>query len=90
MAISPWQHTAVNRRTAVQAGAIGMLGMGMNHLSGLRQAQAAPATVGSGESANRGTAKSCIYIFLSGGLAQQDSFDLKPHAPASIRGAFNP
>ena len=90
MAISPWQHTAVNRRTAVQAGAIGMLGMGMNHLSGLRQAQAAPATVGSGESANRGTAKSCIYIFLSGGLAQQDSFDLKPHAPDSIRGEFNP
>jgi hypothetical protein len=35
-------------------------------------------------------AKTCIYIFLSGGLAQQDSFDLKPNAPAEIRGEFKP
>lgn len=90
MAISPWQHSAVNRRTAVQAGAIGMLGMGMNHLSGLREADAAPTAASSGEESNGGTAKSCIYIFLSGGLAQQDSFDLKPDAPDSIRGEFNP
>ena len=34
--------------------------------------------------------KSVIYIFLSGGLGQQDSFDLKPHAPAEIRGEFSP
>jgi hypothetical protein len=90
MAISPWQHSAVNRRTAVQAGAIGMLGMGMNHLSSLREADAAPTAATSGEEASGGTAKSCIYIFLSGGLAQQDSFDLKPDAPDSIRGEFNP
>src|SRR5262249_8946899 len=31
-----------------------------------------------------------IYIFLSGGLSQLDSFDLKPHAPESIRGEFKP
>jgi hypothetical protein len=31
-----------------------------------------------------------IYIFLSGGLAQQDSFDLKPDAPEQIRGEFRP
>ena len=31
-----------------------------------------------------------IYIFLSGGLAQQDSFDLKPDAPENIRGEFKP
>ena len=82
----PWQHSAVNRRTAVQAGAVGMLGLGMNHLSGLREASAAPGTTPE----NGGTAKSCIYIFLSGGLAQQDSFDLKPDAPDTIRGEFNP
>src|SRR5262249_7659879 len=35
-------------------------------------------------------AKSCIYIFLSGGLAQQDSFDLKSDAPDYIRGEFKP
>ena len=32
----------------------------------------------------------CIYIFLSGGLAQHDSFDMKPDAPADIRGEFKP
>jgi hypothetical protein len=31
-----------------------------------------------------------IYIFLSGGLSQLDSFDLKPDAPAEIRGEFRP
>jgi hypothetical protein len=31
-----------------------------------------------------------IYIFLSGGLAQQDSFDLKPDAPEQVRGEFRP
>src|SRR5262249_1766669 len=31
-----------------------------------------------------------IYVFLSGGLAQHDSFDLKPDAPAEIRGEFEP
>ncbi len=34
--------------------------------------------------------KSVIYIFLSGGLAQHDSFDMKPDAPDNIRGEFNP
>jgi hypothetical protein len=35
-------------------------------------------------------ARSVIYIFLSGGLAQHDSFDLKPEAPDDIRGEFRP
>lgn len=34
--------------------------------------------------------KSIIMVYLSGGLAHQDSFDLKPDAPAEIRGEFNP
>jgi hypothetical protein len=34
--------------------------------------------------------KSVILVYLSGGLAHQDSFDLKPDAPAGIRGEFNP
>src|SRR5262249_34196689 len=35
-------------------------------------------------------AQSVIYIFLSGGLAQHESFDPKPDAPAEIRGEFAP
>jgi hypothetical protein len=66
------------RRTALQAGAVGLLGLGMNHLQALRAVGPAPR------------ARACIYIFLSGGLAQQDSFDLKPDAPDTIRGEFKP
>jgi hypothetical protein len=40
--------------------------------------------------ARSSSARSVIYIFLSGGLSQLDSFDLKPDAPAEIRGEFRP
>ena len=72
-------HPQLSRRTAIQAGTLGLVGLGMNHLAALRA-----------ESAERPRAKACIYIFLSGGLAQHDSFDLKPNAPAEIRGEFQP
>ena len=77
------QHPCVSRRTAVQAGAVGLLGLGMNHLPQLRAATPRDTAVGA-------TAKSCIYIFLSGGLSQHDSFDLKPNAPDDVRGEFSP
>lgn len=38
----------------------------------------------------RSKAKACIFIFLSGGLAQHESFDMKPNAPDNIRGEFRP
>ncbi len=79
-----WQHASVSRRTAVQAGALGLVGLGTNHLQALRAADVQAASPGSG------TAKTVLYIFLSGGLAQQDSFDLKPDAPDGIRGDFQP
>ena len=31
-----------------------------------------------------------IMVYLSGGLAHQDTFDLKPEAPDGIRGEFKP
>ncbi|HEX3725674.1 MAG TPA: DUF1501 domain-containing protein [Pirellulales bacterium] len=81
---SPLSHVRFSRRAAVQAGALGLMGLGMNHLPGLR-ALAAP-TQATGEP----KAKAVIYIFLSGGLAQHESFDMKPDAPDGIRGEFNP
>jgi hypothetical protein len=78
-------HPRLTRRTMLQAGSIGLLGLGMNHLAGLREASAA-----GGSARPSGKAKSCIYIFLSGGLAQHDSFDMKPDAPDTVRGEFNP
>lgn len=75
-----FQHPTFSRRTAIQAGGIGLLGLGMNHVEALRAASSSTSK----------RAKSVIYIFLSGGLAQQDSFDLKPNAPANVRGEFQP
>ena len=34
--------------------------------------------------------KAVIMVYLSGGLAHQDTFDLKPEAPEEIRGEFRP
>ncbi|MCO6455371.1 MAG: DUF1501 domain-containing protein [Pirellulaceae bacterium] len=79
--MQPLQHPGVTRRTALQAGAVGLLGLGMNHLEALRA-----EAVGASDA----PARACIYIFLSGGLAQHDSFDLKPDASDSVRGEFQP
>ena len=75
-------HHGISRRTAIQAGGIGLLGLGMNHVEGLQSL--------GGEAQPRRTAKAVIYIFLSGGLTQHDSFDPKPDAPDEIRGEFKP
>lgn len=76
-----FQHPVLSRRAVVQAGAIGLMGFGMNHVAALR-AEAAL------KKAPR--AKNCIFLFLTGGLSQIDSFDMKPEAPDRIRGEFKP
>ena len=59
---------------------MGLLGLGVHQLSAW--------TARAGQPARK--QKSCIYIFLTGGLSQQDSFDLKPNAPSDVRGEFQP
>jgi hypothetical protein len=86
MSHSELRHPTLSRRSALSAGCIGLLGLGMNHVQALRAA--GPAAPAAGLQPPK--AKSVIYIFLSGGLAQHDSFDLKPAAPDSIRGEFQP
>ncbi|OWK34442.1 DUF1501 domain-containing protein [Fimbriiglobus ruber] len=80
-----FRHPFISRRAAIQAGAIGLLGLGSNHIAGL-QALAAE----NGSPVAGGKAKAVIYIFLSGGLSQHESFDMKPDAPENIRGEFRP
>jgi len=72
-------HPFLTRRAALQAGSIGLLRLGLTELSALR-AVSAP------EQAR--AKKSVIFVFLTGGLSHQDSFDLKPDAPDSVRGEF--
>jgi Protein of unknown function (DUF1501) len=54
-------------------------------LPALLQAEAQAAS-----SSSQRSHKSVIMVYLSGGLAHQDTFDLKPEAPAGIRGEFKP
>ena len=37
-----------------------------------------------------GRAKRCVLLFLTGGPPQHDTWDMKPDAPAEIRGEFKP
>jgi hypothetical protein len=76
------------RREVVRAGSLSLLGMGLpGLLSGRARAEAA-ASVPAGGSFGR--AKACILLFMWGGPAQQETWDLKPDAPAEVRGTFNP
>lgn len=68
-----------SRRSFLAKTALGAMGFGALNIGRAEDPQ--PAT---------GRKKSVIYIFLSGGLGQQDSFDPKPNAPAEIRGEFAP
>ncbi len=79
------QHPTISRRFAVQAGAVGLLGLGSGHCEALRAAGSEGRN-----SPAEGKARSVIYLFLSGGLAQHDSFDMKPNVSTGIRGDFMP
>jgi hypothetical protein len=75
------------RRALIKAGAIGLAGgFGLDRLAALEAASQAGGAKGGGA----GKAKNVIYIFLSGGLSQIDSFDMKPEAPSDVRGEFRP
>jgi hypothetical protein len=48
------------------------------------------ARVGGSDSSKVPAEKSCIFILLCGGPSHLDTWDLKPSAPAEIRGPYNP
>jgi hypothetical protein len=72
--------SGVSRREILRLGALGPLGLTLPHLLA-RRAESAPA-------GPFGRARSCILFFQEGGLAHQDSWDIKPEAPAEVRGEF--
>src|SRR5688572_2674576 len=49
-----------------------------------------PAVASATAAAKSARAKSTILFFLCGGSSHIDMWDLKPDAPAEIRGEFNP
>src|SRR2546425_852323 len=76
------------RLGAVPQGGLGAAGLTLADLLRARDAQARPAA---GPVAGTfGKAKACILLFMDGGPPHMDTFDLKPNAPAEIRGEFKP
>ena len=75
----------LSRRNLLTIGAVGGLGLSLTDFFRLKTAQADQKHYESKE----GTAKSVIFIFLPGGIAQQESFDPKPYAPLEYRGPLN-
>ena len=71
----------ISRRRMLQLSAAGSLGLGI------------PGTVAArvgGGGTTKTTDKSCIFILLCGGPSHLDTWDLKPDAPAEIRGPYKP
>ena len=75
----------IARRSLLCAGGLGLCGL---TLPELLRGEALAAASGKPRPATFGKAKSCLLIFLSGGASHLDTFDMKPEAPAEIRGEF--
>jgi hypothetical protein len=76
------------RREMLRAGGLSAFGLGWADLLRLQEAQAsAPARARHG---SFGRARACILLYLYGAPSQLETFDLKPDAPADVRGQFRP
>jgi hypothetical protein len=73
--------SALSRRRLLQLGGVGALNLSVPGLVAAR--------VG-GNNPGHATGKSCIFILLCGGPSHLDTWDLKPDAPAEIRGPYKP
>lgn len=87
MPTSPHAGLFRGRRNLLSAAASSLL-LGWPAADGL------PRTFGEGLRRNGsslpGRAKACIVLFMWGGPAQQDTWDMKPGTPAEFRGEFQP
>jgi hypothetical protein len=70
----------MSRRDFLHAGALATMGLTLPGFLGLKAAGA----VAPDKDMN------CIFLFLVGGPSQLDTFDMKPDAPAEIRGPYKP
>ncbi len=73
-----------SRRNVLQIGGLTALGLGLEHAARLPELRAANPT-GKG-----GKARSCILLWLDGGPSHLETFDVKPDAPAEVRGPLTP
>lgn len=72
-----------SRRTALKAGGVGLLNLGIPGLVvGKDKFDASGKAVAS--------KKCCIFVLLCGGPSHIDTWDLKPDAPSEVRGPYKP
>lgn len=69
---------ALSRRRWLQLGGLSMMGLTLPRLLQAR------------EPGRDGPVRSCVLFLLHGGPSQLDIWDMKPEAPAEIRGVFRP
>jgi hypothetical protein len=71
------------RREFLRIGALPLVGLGLaDYLRGT-------APTGRKVAGNFGKARRCVILFMWGGPAHQDTWDMKPDAPAEYRGEFH-
>lgn len=71
--------TGMRRRDFLQVGSLGAIGLGLpQYLAAAEQGHVDPDK----------DKRSCIMIFNLGAPSQLDTFDMKPEAPAEVRGPF--
>ena len=74
--------SGLTRRQLMQIGGAGLLGSSLPQLLASEQQRS--------DSAAPPQAKAVIFLYLFGGPSQLDSFDMKPDAPSTIRGPYQP
>ncbi len=76
-----FRRTALSRRQLLQVGAAGLLGLSLPQW--LRAKEKSRGSV-------KARAKAVIFLHQFGGPSQFETFDMKPAAPAEVRGDFKP
>ncbi len=74
----------LGRRTLLQIGGGGLLGLNMPRLLAAETKQAEQPA------GPKPRAKSVVFLYQFGGPSQLETFDMKPDAPSGIRGLFDP
>ena len=77
--VTPSHFTSPHRREMLALGALAPVGLSLSQLLASEKI-----------ATKKRVAKSCLLVFMEGGPSQIDTFDLKPDAPAEVRGEFKP
>ena len=80
--------TGLTRRESLQVGYSGLMGLGLpSILAGQARAETSEQD---NAVLNGKKPKQVIIVFCTGAISHHDTFDMKPDAPAEVRGDFNP